>query len=93
MSGPSPGRCSGPRLGLPPQTHHSVGDGIFDVRGRRTPLPVPVTGGEGSIPLCSLCLPVHRADVCCGGAGVDPHTEREAEAETVQPRSLTRGWK
>lgn len=88
MSRPSHRRCSGPRLGLPPQAYHRDGDGISDVGCRRTPLPAPVTGSDRSIPLCGLGLPVYRADVCRDGAGVDPHTEGEAEAETVQPGGL-----
>lgn len=85
--------CSGPRPGLPPQTHHRDGDGISDVCCRRTPLPAAVTGGDWSIPVCGLGLPVYRADVCCDGAGVDPHSEREAQAETVQLGDMNRRWK
>lgn len=75
--------CRSPRLGLPSQAHHSDGDGISDVCCRRIPLPAPVSRGDRGVPLCSLGLSVHWADVCCGGAGVDPYTEGEAETEAV----------
>ena len=45
-SGPSLGLRSGSGVVLPPQAHHSDGDGIPDDSCRRTPLPAPVHGGD-----------------------------------------------
>lgn len=84
---------SRPRLRLPPQTHHCDGDGLSHVCCRRYSSPAPVLGGDWSAPLCGLDLPLFRADVCGDGAGVGTHIEREAKAETDQPRCLKRRWK
>lgn len=82
-----PGPC------LPPQTYHRDCDGISDVCSRRSTFTAPVLRGDWSVPLCSLGLPVFRADVCGDGAGVGPHSEREGKAETDQPGGLSRRWK
>lgn len=76
---------SSAELGLPPQSHHHHHHGISDVRCGRPPFPDPVSWGVRLIPLGSVGLPVHWADVCGGGAGVDPRSEREGQAETTQP--------
>lgn len=76
-----------PRLGLPPQSHHSDDLRVLGVCHRRAPLPAAAGGCDGGVRLCGLVLRLYGADVAGDGPGVDPHPEREAKKETVQS-----GW-
>lgn len=86
VPGPS---AAAPRLGLPPQSHHSDGDRVLDVCHRRAPLSAAVGGCDGGVHLCGLSLRLHGADAGADGPGVDPRPEREAEKETAVRVGMT----